>query len=126
MFQVILHEYDDQKIAEIISDEVILQKTQDALDIMANAGARKIILHRKNIAPEFFDLKNRIAGDILQKLVNYQVQLAIVGDFSDITSDSFKALMIESNRGNDVFFVEDAEAASRYLYNMLDKNNNNC
>ena len=39
-----------------------------------------MIIHEKNITPEFFDLKNRMAGEILQKFSNYRIRLAIVGD----------------------------------------------
>ncbi|WP_449401649.1 DUF4180 domain-containing protein [Chryseobacterium wanjuense] len=50
----------------------------------------KVIIHEKNITPEFFDLKTKIAGDILQKFSNYRVKLAIVGDFSKYESKSIK------------------------------------
>ena len=59
-----------QRVAEIISDDILLKTTQDALDIMAAAGyheARSLILREMNLSPEFFDLKTRVAGEILQK-----------------------------------------------------------
>ncbi|MDD4645730.1 MAG: DUF4180 domain-containing protein [Bacteroidales bacterium] len=43
-------------------------------------GFDRMIIHEKNITPEFFDLKNRMAGEILQKFSNYRIRLAIVGD----------------------------------------------
>ena len=73
-------------IAEITADEILIRTTQDALDLMVNCvynGADRIILHEKNIAPEFFDLKTRLAGDILQKFSNYRARLAIVGHFEE-------------------------------------------
>jgi len=45
------------------------ERSQDALDIMANSvyqGSGKIILHERNLTPDFFELKTGIAGDILQ------------------------------------------------------------
>lgn len=110
-------EINGSAIAEIISDEVLINETQDALDIMANAsyqGAVKIILHAKNLSPDFFDLKTRLAGDILQKFSNYRVQLAIVGDFSKYTSKSLKDFIFESNKLSHVNFVSSvAEAKER-------------
>jgi hypothetical protein len=56
-------------IAEIISDNVIIKEAQDALDLMAEAssqGSGKIIIHVKNIVPDFFDLKSGLAGEIFQ------------------------------------------------------------
>ena len=54
------HKIDTTEIAEIISDKVTIQNTDDALDVLGNAyyqGFDKIIIHQKNITPAFFDLK---------------------------------------------------------------------
>lgn len=105
----IFHNSENQKIAEVISEEIILTCVQDSLDLMADAdyqGARKIVLYEKNINPDFFKLSTGLAGEILQKYVNYKMKLAIVGDFSKYHSKSFNAFLIECNRGNRFFFIE--------------------
>ena len=107
-----------KKIAEIISDEVVIKTPQDALDIMADAsyyGARNLIISEKNLSPEFFDLSTRIAGEILQKFSNYMVKMAIIGEFEKYNSESLKAFIRESNRGNQIFFVSDREIAIERL-----------
>ncbi len=112
------HEFNNVRIAEVISDEIVLNNVQDSLDLMANAdyqGARKIILHEKNINPEFFKLSTGLAGEILQKYVNYKMKLAIVGDFSKYQSKSFNAFLIECNRGNQFFFVDSVDKATELL-----------
>ncbi|PKD20839.1 alpha/beta hydrolase [Salegentibacter salinarum] len=96
------------KVAEVISNEILIQHTDDALDLMGNLyyqGYDKIIIHQKNITPDFFDLKNKMAGDILQKFSNYRFRLVIVGEFSHITSKSLKAFIYESNKGKQVNFL---------------------
>lgn len=96
------------KIAEIISNEIIIKTTEDALDLMGNIyyqGFDKIILHQKNIAPAFFDLKTKMAGDILQKFTQYRMPLIIVGDFSMYSSKSLKNFIYESNKGTQVNFL---------------------
>lgn len=106
------------KIAEVISEEIILNSVQDSLDLMANAdyqGARKIILHEKNIYPAFFKLSTGLAGEILQKYVNYKMKLAIVGDFTKYHSKSFTAFLIECNRGNQFYFVATLDKAIEKL-----------
>ncbi|MFA5936907.1 MAG: DUF4180 domain-containing protein [Candidatus Paceibacterota bacterium] len=116
--KIIIHEKEGNKIAEIVSDGIIVNTTEDALDLMVHREvrpARKIILHKENIIPDFFDLRTGIAGEILQKFVNYRVELAIVGDFSKITSENFKAFMRESNRGREIFFLETVEQAKEKL-----------
>ncbi|MGG7469432.1 DUF4180 domain-containing protein [Chryseobacterium arthrosphaerae] len=108
------HEVNSIKIAEIVSGEIIIQSAQDGLDLMGNVyyqGFDKVILHEKNITPEFFDLKTGIAGEILQKFSNYRIGLAIIGDFSKYESKSIKDFIFESNTTKHVNFVGTLEEA---------------
>ncbi|HOW31806.1 MAG TPA: DUF4180 domain-containing protein [Bacteroidales bacterium] len=105
-------------IAEITSDKILIRTIQDALDLMVNCvyqGADKIILHQENIVPEFFDLKTRLAGEILQKFSNYRARLAIVGDFADVKSKSLRDFIRESNKHGQVVFVTTTEEAKEKL-----------
>jgi len=105
-------------IAEINSDRVEIRKVQDVLDLMADCdyqGARKIILHEKNIIVDFFDLKTGFAGEILQKFSNYFVELAIVGDFSKYSSQSLQDFIYESNKIGRINFVSSVEEAIEAL-----------
>jgi ABC-type branched-subunit amino acid transport system substrate-binding protein len=68
-------------------------------------GFDKIIIHRKNITPDFFDLKTGIAGDVLQKFSQYRMPLAIVGDFSKNKSKSLNDFIYESNKGKQINFA---------------------
>jgi hypothetical protein len=105
-------------IAEIVSEDILIKETQDALDIMANSnyqGSWKIIIHEKNIIPDFFDLKTGIAGDILQKFSTYHVKLAIVGDFSKYSSKSLKDFIFESNKFGHINFVSSIKEAQEKL-----------
>ncbi len=109
---------DNTSIAEIISEDVIIKEVQDALDLMANCsyqGSTKIIIHEKNIISDFFDLKTRIAGEILQKFSNYDVCLAIVGNFSNLSSKSLKEFIYESNRMGRINFVSTLDEAKARL-----------
>jgi hypothetical protein len=94
------HQINDTKIAEVISADIIIKNAEDGLDLLGNLYYQdfdRIILHEKNIIPDFFDLKNGMAGEILQKFSNYRVRLAIVGDFIQYTGKSIKDFMYESN-----------------------------
>lgn len=42
---------------------------------------------------------SKIAGDVLQKYVAYQMRLAIVGDFTSGCSPLWLAFILESNKG---------------------------
>lgn len=102
-------------IAVVSSDEVLITDVQSALNLMATVqyetGCNRIILKKTSIIEDFFDLKTRIAGEILQKFINYQVKLAIVGDFSEYTSKSLKAFISESNQWNDIIYVNSEKEA---------------
>ena len=116
--QIRFHEKNGQRVAEVVADEVVINNVQDALDLMVNPTlehVRKIIVHQENVSPDFFVLRSGLAGEILQKFVNYRVQMAIVGDFDKIESDALKAFIMESNRGKDVFFLGDIDSAIRKL-----------
>ena len=116
--KIIPHLQNDTKIAEVISDDMIITKAADGLDLLGNLyyqGFDRIVLHEKNITKEFFDLKTGIAGEILQKFSNYRVRLAIVGDFSNYSSKSLKDFIFESNKGRHVNFVSSTEEALKIL-----------
>ncbi|MFJ1440534.1 DUF4180 domain-containing protein [Capnocytophaga canimorsus] len=102
------HHKNSSKIAEILSEKVILTSVDDALDLIGNLsyqGFSQIIIHEKNISTDFFDLKTKIAGDILQKFTQYQMPLIIVGDFSKYESKSLNDFIFESNKGKQINFI---------------------
>jgi len=110
------HTIKDCQIAELEQDGYKIKDFSDGLDVMANAGgARKVIIYKEQMMPEFFDLSTGIAGEILQKFATYGVQLAIVGDFSEVTSQSLKDFIFECNNGNNIFFVKDFNEAVEFL-----------
>ena len=106
--QIITHTIGTTKIAEVVSEELIIKTSEDGLELLGNIyyqGFDKLIIYAKNISPDFFDLKNGMAGEILQKFSNYRVRLAIVGDFSKYTSKSVNDFIFESNKGKQINFV---------------------
>lgn len=108
LMKIETHRINNIKIAEIITDEIILRTTEDGLDLLGNLyyqGFNKIIIYEKNITPDFFDLKTKIAGEILQKFSQYQMRLAIVGDFLKFKSKSLTDFIYESNKGKQINFV---------------------
>ena len=112
------HIINDTKIAEVISEVIIINKMEDGLDLLGNLyyqGFDKIVIHEKDITPDFFDLKNGMAGEILQKFSTYRIRLAIVGDFSKYTSKSLNDFIYESNKGRHINFVSSNSEAIKIL-----------
>jgi len=113
------HNLNNIKIAEIISDKIVVNSADDSLDLLGNIyyqGFEKLIIHEKNTTSDFFDLKNKLAGEILQKFSNYRVRLAIVGDFEKYESKSLKDFIFESNKSRQINFVGSlSEALEKFV-----------
>jgi len=107
-----------QEIAEVVGEGQAMEDERGALDLMAQArelGARTILLREENLPAAFFQLRTKLAGDILNKFAVYRVRLVIVGDFEKVESKSLRAFILESNRGDVVYFAQDREEALRWL-----------
>ncbi len=106
------------EMVEVISDDLVIQSAADGLDLLGNIyyqGYDQVIVHARNISPDFFDLTTKMAGEILQKFATYRVRLMIVGDFSIYASKSLKDFIFESNRGKHVNFLESKAEALRAI-----------
>ena len=95
-------------VAVIHSDEHLITDVQSALDLIMSVkyetGCKNIAVNKEAIVDDFFILSTCMAGEILQKFINYGVKFAIYGDFSKYTSKPLRDFMYESNRGKDIFF----------------------
>lgn len=88
----------------------------DLVGLAMEAGAIWLAVPVARLGPAFFELSTRIAGETIQKLVNYRISLAVVGDLSAeiAASKALHDFAYESNKGRHVWFVADlAELASR-------------
>lgn len=96
--------------AVVQSSEKVITDPQSVLDLLMTAkyevGTNNIAIDKECIVEDFFILSTGLAGEILQKYVNYGGRIAIYGDFSHYTSKPLKDFIFESNKGKDVFFVK--------------------
>ncbi len=97
------------------SNTLVITDAQSALDVLMQAkydiGTKNIAISKTLIAEDFFILRTGLAGEVLQKFVNYGGRIAIYGDFSHYTSKPLHDFIYESNKGRDVFFVATKEEA---------------
>ena len=95
-------------VAVVSSDKLLITDVQSALDLIMivtyETGCTNIAVNKEAIVNDFFVLSTCLAGEILQKFINYGVRLAIYGDFSKYTSKPLKDFMYESNNGKDIYF----------------------
>jgi hypothetical protein len=93
--------------------------TQDALDLIGGAFSRAdvVAVPVRRFDERFFTLRTGLAGEIMQKFVNYQIRLAVVGDISAhvAASTALRDLVTESNRGKHVWFVDDLDGLDEHL-----------
>jgi hypothetical protein len=87
---------------------------REASDILSAAWAEQATLVAIPVArldADFFSLSTGTAGNIIQKFVNYQMQLAIIGDISRWMAEStaFRDFVVEANRGQALWFVADLD-----------------
>lgn len=110
---------DGMDIAVISSDKTVISDVQSALDLAmtvnCETGAANIVIDKRLICEDFFILSTRLAGEILQKFINYRVKMAVYGDYSRYTSKPLKDFIYESNKGKDFFFVSTKEEAIQKL-----------
>lgn len=102
------HAVNNKKIAELVSEDILINTAEDGLTLLGDLyyqGFDKIIIHEKNLSPAFFDLKNGMAGELLQKFSNYRIQFAVVGNFTKYTSKSLQDFIYESNKTGHINFV---------------------
>lgn len=96
------------EVAVLSSDELLITDAQSALDLIMTVkyetGCTNIAINKEAIVDDFFVLSTCLAGEILQKCINYGVRLAIYGGFSKYTSKPLKDFMYESNKGKDIYF----------------------
>lgn len=110
---------DNISVSVINSDEVLINDVDSGMDFIMEikglTGTNRIVLNKSAVNPVIFDLKNKILGELLQKFVNYNIKIAIVGDFSSCGSKAFKDFIYETNKGNNFFIVSDNEEAIKLL-----------
>ena len=91
-----------------------------ATDLIGQAlgeGAEWVAVPAARLGDDFFRLSTRIAGEMIQKFVNYRVGLAVVGDISAhvAASDALRDFVHESNQAAHLWFVDSLEALEARL-----------
>ena len=102
------------------ADSPVIAGDRDTSDLVGDAfgsGATVIAIPLARLSPDFLRLSTRVAGEILQKLINYRFRVVILGDVSAAVADSdaLRDFVVESNRGQMVWFLPDLAALEARL-----------
>ena len=112
-------EQNGSRIAEVLGDELLITTAASALDLLASVryetNCDRILISKALVCEDFFILSTGLAGEILQKFVNYGGKLAIWGEYCRYTSKPLQDFIRESNRGEQFFFTATREEALEKL-----------
>ena len=93
-----------------------IRSLADVFRAMQTRGSNHaIVLEEKDFAPEFFDLRSGLAGELFQKLVNYGLRVAIVVPDPAVHGERFKELAHEHRSHGVVRIVKSAAEARAWL-----------
>jgi len=109
------HERGAIRIAECLDPIGAPSGAHELVSACVENDSRHLLIDDRQLPPEFFDLRSRLAGELIQKLQNYHVKLAIV--FSDVVShgERFEEFVREARRGSNFRTFDDREAALTWL-----------
>ncbi|TKD12399.1 DUF4180 domain-containing protein [Polyangium fumosum] len=101
-------------------DQAFLTSARDVdrvIEACFGSSAGCVLLYASNLPAAFFDLSSRVAGDILQKLRNYRIRLAVVCPPGSVSHSSrFGEMVTEENRGEHFGMFETRAEAVEWIH----------
>lgn len=109
-----VQEFDGVRAVVADADGTPIAGGQDVLELIGTVyydDVSWVVLPAERLTDDFFTLSTGVAGDIVQKFVNYRLGFAVLGDVSRFTtnSTSLADFVQESNRGRHTWFVADLD-----------------
>lgn len=108
-----------KQVLTVAPEAPTLGSEQDAVDLLGEAfghEATVVVVPADRVAEDFYQLRTKVAGDVVRKFQMYRVRLVILGDITArlAASDAFRSFVHEINKGSDIWFVQDnAELAAK-------------
>ncbi len=112
------HTANGKTYVEIISAKNPVKTEADALDLVALCGENEtslLLIHHDALDADFFDLKTRSAGLMLQKFANYHIKAVVVLPEDIVQSKRFMEMALEANKGNSFRIYASREEAQAWL-----------
>ena len=95
---------------------IYIRSTTDISEaIGACIGKEGLILTESDLAPEFFDLRSGLAGELFQKFINYQIRVAIVLPDPGACGERFHQLTYEHTTHPMIRFFNSNDEAKAWL-----------
>lgn len=104
------------RVVEGVSGESFMRTVRDAslvVEACLSARVRLALLYADNVTARFFDLSSAEAGEILEKLRQYHVRLALVCPPGAVAFSSRFSELVAERRRAQYFAVFETRAAAR-------------
>ena len=98
-----------QSLVKCIEDTVML------IEMCWTHDVDRVLLYPQNLPQDFFDLSSREAGEVLQKLRNYHIRLAVVCSPNTRLSSRFGEMLEDERRGPYFQLFGERSAAEEWL-----------
>lgn len=100
------------RILELPTEGPPIRDAGDLIGLAWEHQADLIAIPAERLDESFFKLATGVAGELVQKCVNYRIRLAILGDISThvANSNALRSFVYESNQGSHLWFLENREA----------------
>ena len=113
--QVRIEDHGGLRVQFLDADGPVISTRDETSDLIGNAwveNASVIAVPIGRLDPGFLDLSSGFAGELTQKVVNYGLKLAIIGDVSAAAAASgpLADYIWETNRGDHIWFFDDESA----------------
>ena len=101
----------------IASDSGIAIRSFDDIPDAVGAcfGKAGLVLTEDDLSPEFFNLSSGLAGELLQKLMNYKVRTAIIVVNPEAYGERFAELAFEHRSHGTIRIVRSRDEADAWL-----------
>lgn len=111
----------NRTIAECLPGTGMVTDENSALELVSicgEEGTDLLLVDHSNLHSDFFDLKTRLAGNVLLKLSNYHIHVAAVIPDDLIGRGHFYEFKLETNRRNDFRIFPNREEAIFWLESL--------
>ncbi|HWN99047.1 MAG TPA: DUF4180 domain-containing protein [Blastocatellia bacterium] len=107
---------EERKIVVASESGIAVRSFGDVSDALgACLGSDGLILTENELAREFFDLRNGLAGELFQKFINYKLRVAIVLPDPNAYGERFSELAYEHASHSMIRFVCSRDEADAWL-----------
>ena len=105
-------EYGDVRCLVLNGDGPVISEATQGRDLVEEALSERagvVAVPVQRLDESFFALRTGLAGEIIQKVLNYRLRFAVVGDVSTYVeaSASLRDFVVECERGTDIVFARD-------------------